>query len=212
MKRYCKPLLTATGSSSIPSKSQPLLCVLNDEEKEDKQAGVDLQVYDLTSSVLPHCDPEIGGIGARRGGQGVLARGTGSGKRNSKRLCLFPSVKKRREKILISRRLTGGLNARLLCRSRPAPIIFPSVSEREGIWAMQAHTHTSAHRPPRQLSGDEWRPRPIGSLSMHVQVDRIEFKHRNDRPFFFGRATLQEWVMVTKISWFMALRSVRRDL
>lgn len=52
MKRYCKPLLTATGSSSIPSKSQPLLCVLNDEEKEDKQAGVDLQVYDLTSSSL----------------------------------------------------------------------------------------------------------------------------------------------------------------
>ncbi len=27
-------------------------CVLNDEEKEDKQAGVDLQVYDLTSSSL----------------------------------------------------------------------------------------------------------------------------------------------------------------
>lgn len=35
------------------------------------------------------------------------------------------------------------------------------------------------------------------SLSMHVQVDGIEFNHRNDRPFFFfgvgggGGATAQ---------------------
>lgn len=52
MKRYCKSLTTATALSSILSKSQLLLCVLNDEEREDKQAEVDLQVYDMTSSLL----------------------------------------------------------------------------------------------------------------------------------------------------------------
>lgn len=50
------------------------------------------------------------------------------------------------------------------------------------------------------------------SLSMHVQVDGIEFNHRNDRPFFFsggveglehelwggGGSRLHERLVVTK--------------
>lgn len=49
------------------------------------------------------------------------------------------------------------------------------------------HTHANHYaQQQQQLRRDEWRSRPDGSLSMHVQVDGIEFNHRNDRPFFFG--------------------------
>lgn len=34
---------------------------------------------------------------------------------------------------------------------------------------------------------------------MHVQVDGIEFNHRNDRPFFFGaRGRLHEWFVAAR--------------
>lgn len=61
------------------------------------------------------------------------------------------------------------------------------------------HTHANHYaRQQQQLRRDEWRSRPDRSLSMHVQVDGIEFNHRNDRPFFFGaRGSLHEWFVVT---------------
>lgn len=149
MKRYCKSLPTATASSPIPSKSQLLLCVLNDEEREDKQAEVDLQVYDLTSSLLyPASRPTatLKLAASELGGEdGALAEKRARQSQKANACVLFPSARKNEKKILISCRLTGVLNARLLCRSRPSPIIFPSASERN------AHTH----RPPPQLCGDE---------------------------------------------------------
>lgn len=67
------------------------------------------------------------------------------------------------------------------------------------------HTHANHYaRQQQQLRRDERRSRPDGSLSMHVQVDGIEFNHRNDRPFFFGaRGRLHEWFVATRGSWLM---------
>lgn len=176
MNRYCKSL------PIMLSKSQLMLCVLNDEEREDKQAEVDLQVYDLTSSLLyPASCPtatlklaasELGG--EHRGFSGE----TGPAKRESKRLCSFSLREKEREKNPNLMPSDGGLK-----RSIALPLT--SLSHHLPLCVWEKRRRASAHWPPRQLRGDEWRPRPIGSLSMHVQVDRIEFNQRNDRPFFF---------------------------
>ena len=80
------------------------------------------------------------------------------------------------------------------------------------------HTHAKHYaRQQQQLRRDEWRSRPNGSLSMHVQVDGIEFNHRNDRPFFFGaRGRLHEWFVATRGSvidapWGRAGKSEEKD-
>lgn len=80
---------------------------------------------------------------------------------------------------------------------------------------MHAHVNRYAQQQ-QQLRRDEWRSRPDGSLSMHVQVDGIEFNHRNDRPFFFGaQGRLHEWFvamrgLVIDAPWGGASESVKK--
>lgn len=65
------------------------------------------------------------------------------------------------------------------------PSSFPGVLK-TNLGRCRALTHTNRDaRQQQQPKRDEWHSHPNGSLSMHVQVDGIEFNHRNDRPFFF---------------------------
>lgn len=80
------------------------------------------------------------------------------------------------------------------------------------------NTHVKHYaQQQQQLRRDEWRSCPDGSLSMHVQVDGIEFNHRNDRPFFFREQGRQhEWFvanrgLVIDAPWGRANESVEKD-
>lgn len=61
-----------------------------------------------------------------------------------------------------------------------------SDTSKTNLGCCHARTQNRYAQQQQQLKRDEWRARPDESLSMHVQVDGIEFNHRNDRPFFFG--------------------------
>lgn len=75
-----------------------------------------------------------------------------------------------------------------------------SDTSKTNLGCCHARTQKRYAQQQQQLKHDEWHGRPDESLSMHVQVDGIEFNHRNDRPFFFlvgaGRATGQATWMV----------------
>lgn len=60
-----------------------------------------------------------------------------------------------------------------------------SDTSKTNLGCCHARTQKRYAQQQQQLKRDEWRARPDESLSMHVQVDGIEFNHRNDRPFFF---------------------------
>lgn len=60
-----------------------------------------------------------------------------------------------------------------------------SDTSKTNLGCCHARTQNRYAQQQQQLKRDEWRACPDESPSMHVQVDGIEFNHRNDRSFFF---------------------------